>query len=121
VLLELDAEASRPPLNLGTAAVAGQRVAIIGFPHAPIAASDSRPYEIFAEQFAGASGEKHAMPGTVVRAPGKSWTLDYDCFTAGGTSGGPVVNTQDGTAVGMHVVGLHETDWWGRDRAFPLC
>ena len=59
----------------------------------------------FAEQFAGASGEKHAMPGSVVRAPGVTWTLDYDCFTAQGTSGAPVVDLQGGTVVGMHVAG----------------
>lgn len=111
VLLELDAAASAPPMKIGKAPTAGQRVAIIGFPHAPVYASDPSSYQTFAQRFAGASGEKHAMPGTVVRAPGESWTLDYDCFTAGGTSGGPVVNTQDGTVVGMHVVGLYESDW----------
>lgn len=106
VLLQLDAAASAPPLKIGKAPATGQPVAIIGFPF-----SLSIPSQTFAQRFAGASGEKHAMPGTVVRAPAETWTLDYDCFTAAGTSGAPVVNTQDGTVIGMHVAGVLDSDW----------
>ena len=100
VLLQLKTKVTLPPLSFGKAPAVGQRVAVIGFPF-----DYSIPSKTFAQQFAGASGEKHAMPGTVRRAPGKTWTLDYDCFTAVGTSGAPVVNTDNGTVVGMHVVG----------------
>jgi V8-like Glu-specific endopeptidase len=105
VLLRLKARVALPPLRFGKAPVVGQRVAVLGFPF-----DYSIPSQTFAQQFAGAAGEKHAMPGTVVRAPGKTWTLDYDCFTAAGTSGAPVVNVDTGTVVGMHVVGVPSDD-----------
>ena len=101
VLLQLKKKVTLPPLTFGKASAAGQRVAVIGFPF-----DYSIPSKTFAQQFTGASGEKHVMPGTVVRAPAKTWTLDYDCFTAAGTSGAPVVNAQNGRVVGMHVVGM---------------
>ncbi|HEV7242175.1 MAG TPA: caspase family protein [Thermoanaerobaculia bacterium] len=100
VLLQLKKKVNLPPLTFGRASAAGQRVAVIGFPF-----DYSIPSKTFAQQFAGASGERNVMPGTVRRAPGKTWTLDYDCFTAAGTSGAPVVNAQNGRVVGMHVAG----------------
>jgi V8-like Glu-specific endopeptidase len=99
VLVQLKKKVDLTPLTFGKAPAVGQRVAVIGFPF-----DYSIPSQKFAQQFAGASGEKHAMPGAVVRAPGKTWAFDYDCFTAVGTSGGPVVNVQTGAVVGMHVV-----------------
>ena len=101
VLLRLKSKVALPPLAFGKAPAVGQRVAVLGFPF-----DYSIPSKTFAQQFAGASGDKHAMPGTVVRAQGKTWTLDYDSFTAVGTSGAPVVNVDNGTVVGMHVVGV---------------
>lgn len=105
VVVQLKKKVDLPSLTFGKAPAVGQRVAVIAFPY-----DYALPDKTFAQQFAGASGEKHAMPGAVVRAPGKTWTFDYDCFTAQGTSGGPVVNMQNGAVVGMHVVGMPTGD-----------
>ena len=92
----------------------GQRVAVIGFPRA-----DARiPRAEFAQHFAGSDGEKHFMPGTVLRSPVDSWTFDYDCFTADGTSGGPVVDLETNTIIGMHVAGYTPTE--GRKRGVAV-
>jgi V8-like Glu-specific endopeptidase len=90
-----------PPLVIASdPAPAGERVAVIGFP------VDTRTAAIsaFAHHFTGASGEKHVMPGIVTRAAGDTWTFDHNCFTAPGTSGGPIVN-HAGQVVGIHVAG----------------
>jgi hypothetical protein len=115
VLLWLSEPAAAPPLEVAyEAPEAGQRVAVIGFPR-----SDARiPSEMFAAHFTGSAGEKHAMPGAVLRSPGESWTLDYDCFTADGTSGGPVVDLQTGAVVGMHVGAFPVED--GRKRGIAI-
>ena len=105
VVVQLKKKVDITPLTFGKPPAVGQRVAVIAFPY-----DYALPDKTFAQQFAGASGEKHAMPGSVVRAPGKTWTLDYDCFTAQGTSGGPVVNVQTGAVAGMHVVGMPSAD-----------
>jgi hypothetical protein len=103
VLLELAEDAPFPPLVLAQTSVEmGDSVAVIGFPH-----SDTRiPQGTFSEHFAGSSGEKHVMSGVVLRAPNGTRTLEYDCFTAGGTSGGPVIDLATGAMIGMHVAGL---------------
>ena len=100
VLMLLSEPSEAPPLRIAAAGPpAGHPVAVIGFPR-----SDARiPSETFARHFAGSAGEKHVMTGTVLRSPGESYTLDYDCFTADGTSGGPVVDLDSGDVVGMHV------------------
>jgi hypothetical protein len=115
VLLELDQAVSAAPLEIGKAPGIGDAVAIIGFPF-----DFQFPAGGFAEYFAGASGQKHAMPGTVVRAPGDTWTLDYDSFTASGTSGAPVLNVRDGTVVGMHVVATAPEDGVKRGAGIAL-
>ncbi|HEX8407995.1 MAG TPA: trypsin-like peptidase domain-containing protein, partial [Thermoanaerobaculia bacterium] len=102
VLLELDRTVDVPPLKIGRAPTTGQRVAILGFPFSVSMADD-----IFAQRFAGASGELHVMAGSVVSAPPKAFAFDYDCFTAAGTGGAPVVNVDDGTLIGMHVTGTN--------------
>lgn len=115
VLLLLSEPVAAPPLVVARETPeVGQRVAVIGFPR-----SDVRiPNQIFAEHFTGSAGEKHVMPGAVLRSPGESWTLDYDCFTADGTSGGPLVDLQTGTVVGMHVAATAVTD--GRKRGIAI-
>jgi hypothetical protein len=115
VVLELSEDAAAPPLAPAAEAPAlGRRVAVIGFPTV-----DARiPSESFARYFSGASGEKHFMPGTVVRAAGESWTFDYDCFTAPGVSGGPVIDLETGTLTGMHVAGLPARE--GRKRGIGM-
>lgn len=102
VLLELDRTVDAPPLKIGTAPMTGQRVAILGFPFNVRMADD-----IFARRFAGASGELHVMVGSVVLAPPEAFAFDYDCFTAAGTGGAPVVDVDDGTVIGMHVTGTN--------------
>lgn len=115
VLLLLSEPAAASPLVVASEAPEiGQRVAVIGFPR-----SDARlPSSVFAHHFAGSAGEKHVMSGSVLRSPGTSWTLDYDCFTADGTSGGPVVDMATGTVVGMHVAASRMAD--GRKRGVAL-
>jgi hypothetical protein len=115
VLLELDADTSPGALSISTlAAAVGQRVAVIGFPR-----SDVRvPPGVFAELFAGAAGEKHLMPGAVLRAAGTGPLFDYDCFTADGTSGGPVVDAATGLVLGMHVAASPVQD--GRKRGMAV-
>jgi len=106
VLLRLDGDAPVPALEIATKASAERdRVSVIGFPvdTGTPATSD------FAHHFTAASGEKHVMPGTVERAAGKTWTFDHNCFTAPGTSGGPIVN-HAGQVVGMHVAGRASMD-----------
>ncbi len=115
VLLELSEPAAAPPLVVAREAPeTGQRVTVIGFPR-----SDARiPSQMFAEHFTGSAGEKHVMPGAVLRSPGETWTLDYDSFTADGTSGGPVVDLQTGLVVGMHVAASLVKD--GRKRCIAI-
>ena len=115
VLLELSENAVAPPLSAAAEAPAlGRRVAVIGFPTA-----DARiPSQAFARYFSGAAGEKHVMPGTVVRAVGESWTFDYDCFTAPGVSGGPVIDLESGAVAGMHIAGMPARD--GRKRGVAV-
>lgn len=102
VLLWLSKPAVPAPLDVAREAPeVGHRVSVIGF-----ARSDVRiPNEMFKEHFSDSAGEKYVMPGAVLRSPGGSWTLNYDCFTADGTSGGPVVDLQTGAVVGIHVAG----------------
>jgi hypothetical protein len=115
VLLLLAEPAAATPLVVAREAPeAGQRVAVIGFPR-----SDARiPSDMFAKNFMGSAGEKHVMSGAILRSPGNTWTLDYDCFTADGTSGGPVVDLQTGAVVGMHVAASHVQD--GRKRGVAI-
>ena len=115
VVLLLSEPAATSPLVLAREAPeTGQRVAVMGFPR-----TDARiPSQMFAEHFTGAAGEKHVMPGAVLRSPGETWTLDYDCFTADGTSGGPVVDLQTGEVVGMHVAASLVQD--GRKRCVAI-
>jgi hypothetical protein len=102
VLLLLDDDAPVPPLSIaGAAPEQGDRVAVIGFPFDTGTAAISE----FAHHFVAASGEKHVMPGVVTRPAGNTWTLDHNCFTAPGTSGGPIVD-HAGHVVGMHVAAL---------------
>jgi V8-like Glu-specific endopeptidase len=106
VLLRLDADAPVPALSIATQPVAeGDRVSVIGFPIDTGTPATSE----FAHLFTASSGEKHVMPGTVERAAGATWTFDHNCFTAPGTSGGPVVN-RAGEVVGMHVAGRASTE-----------
>ena len=101
VLLRLDAAAPAPALPIATKPAAeGDRVSVIGFP----VDTETPATAEFAHHFTAASGEKHVMPGMVERAAGRTWTFDHNCFTAPGTSGGPIVN-HAGEVVGMHVVG----------------
>ena len=104
VLLRLDKDAPVPPLPIATKPAAnGDRVSVIGFPTG-MAATE------FAHHFTVASGKKQVMPGTVERVAGTTWTFDYNCFTAPGTSGGPIVD-HAGQVVGMHVVGRPSKDF----------
>jgi len=103
VVVELTEEAmARPLLITPEPPDIGQPVAVIGFPHDNVHYGSGA----FAQHFAGSSGEKHVMWGSVVRAPEQSWTFDYDCFTTAGTGGGPVINVENGAVFGMHVAGL---------------
>ena len=106
VLLRLEGDAPAPALPIAAKASAdGERVSVIGF---PVDTGTPATAE-FAHHFAVASGEKHVMPGTVERTAGTTWTFDHNCFTAPGTSGGPIVN-QAGEVVGMHVAGRASED-----------
>ena len=106
VLLRLDKDAPVPPLPIATKPAAnGDRVSVIGFPVDTGMAATSE----FAHHFTVASGEKHVMPGTVERVAGTTWTFDHNCFTAPGTSGGPIVD-HAGQVVGMHVAGRASKD-----------
>ena len=106
VLLLLDDDAPVPPLVIAAAASKlSDRVSVIGFPTDKGTPATSE----FAHHFAAASGEKHVMPGLVQREAGTTWTFDHNCFTAPGTSGGPIVN-HAGQLVGMHVVGRASDD-----------
>ena len=100
VLLELSEPIATAPLVISrTSPEVGQRVCVIGFPF-----FDARiGNEAFAQHFTGSAGEKHVMPGSVLRSPGDGWMFDYDCFTAAGTAGGPVVDLETGNVLGMHV------------------
>ena len=80
-------------------------MSVIGFPIDTGTPATSE----FAHHFTVASGEKHVMPGTVERAAGTTWTFDHNCFTAPGTSGGPIVD-HAGQVVGMHVAGRASKD-----------
>ena len=115
VVLELSEPAAAARIVLDTRAPEiAQRVAVIGFPR-----TDRRiPSESFAQHFAGAAGEKHFMPGAILRSPGTSWTFDYDCFTADGTSGGPVVDLETGSTIGMHVAAYVPNE--GRKRGIAV-
>jgi endonuclease G len=107
VLLELSEPVATSPVVLADKSPeVGQRVCVIGFPY-----FDARiRSETFAQHFTGSAGEKHVMPGSILRSPDNSWTLDYDCFTAAGTSGGPVVDLETGNVVGMHVAALQVSE-----------
>ncbi len=115
VLLVLSEPAAAAPLVVAQKEPeVGQRVAVMGFPR-----TDARiPSDIFAAHFTGSAGEKHVMPGAVLRSPGDTWTLDYDCFTADGTSGGPVVDLQTGAVFGIHVAASEVRD--GRKRGIAI-
>lgn len=115
VLLELSEPAAISPLMLSKLPPAlAQRVAVIGFPR-----DDARiPGTDFAQHFLGSAGEKHFMPGTILRSTGDTWTFDYDCVSADGTSGGPVVDLETGAVVGMHVAGYSQPD--GRKRGVAV-
>ncbi|HUC20738.1 MAG TPA: hypothetical protein VMR98_04555, partial [Candidatus Polarisedimenticolaceae bacterium] len=58
--------------------------------------------------------------GSILQSSPQSWTLDYDCFTAAGTSGGPVVDLETGTVVGMHVAALPVSETRKRGTAIDL-
>lgn len=115
VLLELSEPAASPALALGKRApTLAQRIAVVGFPR-----DDARILSAeFAQYFLDSAGEKHFMPGTVLRTAGDTWTFDYDCFTADGTSGGPVVDLETGAVVGMHVASYRQSD--GRKRGLAV-
>jgi hypothetical protein len=115
VVLELSEPAPAAPLALGTRAPeVAQRVVVIGFPR-----DDARiPSQTFAQHFVAGAGEKHVMPGAVVRSAEGSATFEYDCFTTAGTSGGPVIDLETGTVVGMHVAALQPTE--GRRRGVAV-
>jgi hypothetical protein len=107
VVLELSEPAAAAALALGTRPPeVAQRVVVIGFPR-----DDARiPSPTFAQHFVPAGGKKHVMPGAVVWAADNSATFEYDCFTTPGTSGGPVIDLETGTVVGMHVAALEPTE-----------
>ena len=103
VLVELDEDAGVPPLTIADAAPeVGDRVAVIGFPQS----TGALPAETFAHYFSGSSGDKHAMPGPVLRASAERWSVDYGCFTAAGTGGGAVIDLESGKLVAMHIAGV---------------
>jgi hypothetical protein len=117
VLLELTEPAATPSLPLGnTVPAPGAPVVVIGFPR-----NDARiPSALFAQHFAGAAGEKHYMTGVILRSAGETWTLDYDCFTADGVSGGPVIDPNGGAVIGMHVASQPPRDPRARKRGVAL-
>lgn len=117
VLLELSEPVATSPLAIAhKSPEVGQRVCVIGFPF-----FDARiRSETFAQHFTGSAGEKHVMPGSILRSPGNSWTFDHDCFTAGGTGGGPVVDLETGNVVGIHVAATHVSESRKRGLAIAM-
>jgi hypothetical protein len=117
VVLELSEDASgAPPATRSQPPAAGTRVVVNGFPR-----TDAKiPSESFARYFIGAAGEKHVMPGTVLRSAGDSWTFEYDCFTTDGVSGGAVVDLESGALAGMHVAASRPREGRKRGAAISL-
>jgi hypothetical protein len=98
-VLELAAAIERPlaELRVGTERpVAGQRVAMIGFPQF------ERFDVAFAAHFASAEGVRHVMIGSVLEPTGDGFTFEYDCYGAPGAAGGLILDLDHGCAIGIH-------------------
>ena len=80
--------------------VAGQQVAIIGYP-----AYDSRipDVQLMQNLFGNIYDKKRLAPGLVTKSSSKE--ILHDCSTLGGNSGSVVINLQSGNAVGLHFAG----------------
>jgi len=115
LVLELSEPAVALPLARATRVPElNQRVAVIGFPRDQSSMSSGA----FGDHFARTAGEKQVMPGAVVRASEGAATFEYECFTPAGTGGGPVIDLETGTVVGMHVAALPAVD--GRTRGVAV-
>ncbi|HEY6179107.1 MAG TPA: caspase family protein [Kofleriaceae bacterium] len=98
-VLELAVDLARPFAELrihGERPVAGQRVAMIGFPQ-------FQRFDVaFAQHFAPAEGVRHVMIGSVLEPPSDGFTFAYDGYGAPGTAGGLIIDLDRGFALGIH-------------------
>jgi hypothetical protein len=116
LVLELSEPAAAQPLARATRVPeVNQRIAVIGFPQDQWSISST---STFAQHFVGAAGEKHVMPGAVVRSSKDAPTFEYECFTPAGTNGGPVIDLETGTVTGIHLTALAPLD--GRKRGVAV-
>jgi endonuclease G, mitochondrial len=102
-LLRVDRSSGNLPEPLTLAAndpAAGTRVGAIGYP-----ARDSRnDGHVMAQIFGNIYDVKRFAPGFVVD-PATGVAFTHDCTTLGGNSGSPIVNLDNGEAVGLHFAG----------------
>ena len=114
-VLELAAAIERPLAELRVGAerpVAGQRVAMIGFPQF------ERFDVVFASHFASADGVRHVMIGSVLEPTGDGFTFEYDCYGAPGAAGGLILDLDHGCAIGIHTGARRNAA--GQRRSFGL-
>ncbi len=81
----------------------GQRIVVVGHP-----AADARVAEdaIKAAFTTVPQGRKVIMPGVIIGVePGR---LTYECWTMGGTAGGPIVDLDTGEVIGIHHSGKYD-------------
>lgn len=104
ILVEVDlTEKPEPASLIWVAPEVGQRIAVVGHP-----LSDGRISEgAIADVFSGIpAGEKTVMPGIVVEVDSSSFV--YECWTLSGAAGGPVVDLDTGSVLGIHYGGKFE-------------
>jgi hypothetical protein len=101
VLLRIDPQPTRPPLEIESTSVATEEpVATIGYP-----SQDSFRNPIFADAiFKTQYGTKRGALGEILDfAP---MTVFHDCSTMGGNSGSPIFSMRSGRVVGLHRSGF---------------
>jgi hypothetical protein len=101
VLLRIDAQPTRPPLEIQSTPIAVQEfVATIGYP-----SQDSFRNPIFANAiFKTQYGTKRGALGEILDLG--PMTIFHDCSTMGGNSGSPIFSMRTGRVIGLHRSGF---------------
>ncbi len=109
-LVELEGDAPEPlSVERSTPSVdlAGRKAFVVGYPQV----TDGRIPAELKEVFAAASGRRAVMPGQLLTTRSRS-EIAHDATTAGGVSGGPIVDEHSGLVLGIHQMG----QWKGQNK-----
>ncbi|MGQ0619193.1 MAG: trypsin-like serine peptidase [Panacagrimonas sp.] len=102
--VDIPGPAWRAPIRLSAGAVAGTKVAVVGYPGCPNP-QDRADADAIDEVFDGIYEVKRIAPGEIVQVDLEGHELEHDCSTLGGNSGSPVLDLASGEAVGLHFGG----------------